>query len=98
MIGAAAFGSALGLIKYAEKFHFGAIRIPMMVLALCGSLFNLLALWRVRRLRGRSAAAWRQKPLAGKKRDSERLQLVLSVLTLALLAFEYYYHIKIGGS
>ncbi len=95
LIGAAAFGSALGLLKIADKIHFSAIRIPMMLLALLGSLFNLVAIWQVRRLRGRSASAWRQKSLSNKKRNSERLQLALSVLTLVLLAVEYYFHLKL---
>ncbi len=95
LIGAAAFGSALGLLKIADKLHFNAIRIPMMILALVGSLFNLLAIWQVRRLRGRSSSAWRQKSLSHKKVFSERLQLTLSILTLVLLAFEYYFHIKL---
>jgi len=95
LIGAAAFGPAVGLLKIADRFHYDAIRIPMMVLALAGALFNLVAIWQVRRLRGRSASAWRQKSLPGKKLVSERLQLALAVLTIVLLAVEYYYHIKL---
>jgi hypothetical protein len=95
LIGAAAFGSALGLLKIADKIHFKAIRIPMMLVALVGSLINLVAIWQVRRLRGRSASAWRQKPLTGKKLNAERLQLALSILTLVLLVFEYYFHINL---
>lgn len=95
LIGAAAFGSAVGVLKIADKLHVDAIRIPMMILALVGALFNLLALWQVRRLRARSASAWRQKPLSGKKQTSERLQLALSVLTLILLAVEHYFHLKL---
>jgi hypothetical protein len=98
LIGASAFGSAIGLLKIADRLHFNAIRIPMMLLALMGSLFNLLAIWQVRRLRGRSASTWRQKALSSKKLSSERLQLALSVLTLVLLAFEYYFHIKLGNA
>ncbi len=95
LIGAAAFGSALGLLKIADKIHFKAIRIPMMLVALVGSLINLVAIWQVRRLRGRSASAWRQKTLTGKKLNAERLQLALSILTLVLLVFEYYSHINL---
>ena len=95
LIGAAAFGSALGLLKIADKIHFKAIRIPMMLIALVGSLINLVAIWQVRRLRGRSASAWRQKTLTSKKLNAERLQLALSILTLVLLVFEYYFHIKL---
>jgi cytochrome bd-type quinol oxidase subunit 2 len=97
LIGAAAFGSALGLLKIADNLHIDAIRIPMMIVALVGAVFNLVALWQVRRLRARSASAWRQKSLSGKKLTSERLQLALSVLTLVLLAFEYYFHLKLKG-
>ena len=97
LIGAAAFGSAVGVLKLADHLHINAIRIPMMVLALVGALFNLVALWQVRRLRAHSASAWRQKSLSSTKQNSERLQLALSVLTLVLLAFEYYFHIKLNG-
>src|SRR5271165_3874399 len=86
LIGAAAFGSALGLLKIADNLHVDAIRIPMMIAAVLGALFNLVALWQVRRLRARSASAWRQKPLSNKKQTSESLQFTLSVLTLVLLA------------
>ena len=95
LIGAAAFGSAVGVLKIADTFHVGAIRIPMMLLALFGSLFNLLAVWQVRRLRARSASAWRRKSLSPKQINAERLQLALSVLTLLLLALELYYHHKL---
>lgn len=97
LIGAAAFGSAVGLLKIADKLHVDAIRIPMMGLALAGSLFNLVALWQVRRLRARSASAWRQKNISSKKLNSERWQFALSVLTLVLLVVEYYYHLKLKG-
>jgi hypothetical protein len=95
LIGAAALGSALGVLKLADKFHVNAIRIPMMILALLGSLFNLVAIWQVRRLRARSSSAWRQKSLSSTKLNSERLQLALSILTLVLLAVEYFFHIKL---
>ena len=97
LIGAAAFGSAVGLLKIADSFHINAIRIPMMIFALLGAVFNLAALWQVWRLRARSASAWRQKSPGSGKRRSEMLQLVLSLLTLLLLAVEYYYHLKLKG-
>jgi hypothetical protein len=96
-IGAAAFASALGIVKFADKLHFDAIRIPMMLIALVGSVLNLVALWQVWRLRRRSASAWRQKPASAKQRRSERLQLALSVGTLALLAVELWGHWKLFG-
>ena len=94
LIGAAAFGAAIGVMKFAENIHVDAVRIPMVVLALAGAVFNLVALWQVRRLRGRSASAWRQKAVSRSKFASERVQLALSVLTLILLAVESYYHLR----
>ena len=95
LIGAAAFALATGILGFADKhLHIDAIRVPMVLLALVGALFNLAALWQVRRLRARSASAWRQKPLSASKLNSERVQLVLSLLTLVVLAVEEWYHIK----
>ena len=98
ILGAAAFSSAVGVMKMGDKqVHFDAIRVPMMILALVGALFNLVALWQVRRLRARSASAWRQKPVSRARLNSEWLQFSLSILTLLLLAAEYWYHRKILG-
>jgi hypothetical protein len=97
LIGATAFASALGVVKLADKMHFAAIRIPMMLFALVGSVVNLVVLWQVWRLRRRSSSAWRQKPISPQKRRSEIFQLLLSVLTLFLLAAEYWAHLKLFG-
>ncbi|HET6928916.1 MAG TPA: hypothetical protein VFI45_01225 [Candidatus Acidoferrum sp.] len=95
LIGAAAFGAAIGVMKIADAhIHIDAVRIPMVILALAGSVFNLVALWQVRRLRGRAASAWRQKSISRSKFASERVQLALSVLTLILLGVESYYHFQ----
>src|SRR5512136_1715099 len=65
LIGAAAFGAAIGVMKIADAMiHIDAVRIPMVMFALVGAVFNLVALWQVRRLRGRSASAWRQKNIS----------------------------------
>jgi hypothetical protein len=74
------------------RFHTDAIRVPMMVVALLGSLLNLAILMHVRHLRSRPAAQWRQKPLSLKQKRTELAQLVLSVATLALIAVEEYFH------
>jgi hypothetical protein len=97
LIGATAFASALGVVKLGEKIHIAAIRIPMMLFALVGSVVNLVVLWQVWRLRRRSSSAWRQKPISPQKRRSEIFQLLLSVLTLSLLAAEYWAHLKLFG-
>jgi hypothetical protein len=92
LIGIGAFAAASGALKLAERMHIDAIRIPMMLLALVGSVLNLVVLWQVWRLRKRSASAWRQQPVSRRKKTSEFLQLTLSVLTLALLAAEFIAH------
>ena len=96
-IGATALASALGVVKRADKIHVAAIRIPMMLFALVGSVVNLLVLCQVWRLRSRSASAWRQKPVSPKKRRAEILQLLLSLVTLFLLGAEYWAHWKLFG-
>lgn len=96
LLGAAAFGAAIGVMKFADqKIHIDAVRIPMLMFALAGAVFNLVALWQVRRLRGRAASAWRQKTISRSKFASERVQLALSVLTLILLAVESFYHLRL---
>lgn len=97
LVGIGAVVLASGAWHLAEDVHVDAVRIPMMLVALVGSLLNLLALWQVRRLRGRSASAWRQQPLTPSKRRSEALQLALSVLTLVLLFAEEIAHFKLKG-
>jgi len=95
LLGAATFGAAIGVMKIAdERIHIDAVRIPMVMFALVGAVFNLMALWQVRRLRGRAASAWRQKAAPRSKFASEKVQLALSVLTLVLLAVESFYHLK----
>lgn len=97
LIGIGAVVLASGAWHLAEELHADAIRIPMMVIALGGALLNLLALWQVRRLRIRSASAWRQQPLTPAKRRSEAIQLAFSVLTLVLLFAEEIAHFKLKG-
>ncbi len=95
LVGAASLTAAFGAMKFLDHyFHVDSIRIPMVCLALFGSLANLVALWQVRRLRNRSASAWRQKPVSRKKLNSERLQFLLSIATLVMLAAESFYHFK----
>jgi len=92
LIGVGAFAAASGALKLADRMHVDAIRIPMMLLALAGSLLNLVVLWQVWRLRRRPASSWRQSAVPKQKLASEWLQFTLSVLTLFLLAAEFVAH------
>jgi hypothetical protein len=94
LIGVGAFTAATGALRIADRMHVSAIRIPMMLLALLGSVWNLVALWRVKSLRRRAASAWRQRPLTKQKKRSEFFQLAVAVVTLILLAAEAAAHYK----
>jgi membrane-associated protease RseP (regulator of RpoE activity) len=98
LVGISAAVLASSTWALAEHLHIAAIRIPMMFLALFGALLNLVALWQVRRLRRRSASAWRQQPLTPTQRRSESLQLALSLLTLVLLFAEWISHFRLFGT
>jgi hypothetical protein len=97
-IGLTALAAAAGVNAPARGFHADAIRIPMMVFALAGSLVNLYIVGRVRRLRANPASQWRQQPVPKKKLNSERLQIALSVITLLLLLAEWVTHPMIHGA
>ena len=97
LVGVGAFAAASGTLKLADRLHIDAIRIPMMLLALAGSLLNLVVLWQVWRLRRRPASAWRQTAVPKRKLASEWLQFTLSILTLVLLATEFVAHRMLHG-
>jgi hypothetical protein len=96
-IGLGSILTAGGIVPAMLKFHTDAIRIPMMIVALVGSIINLLALWQIKRLRNRPAAQWRRVPLSLKQRRAERLQFVLSIATLVLLGIEFFLHRTLHG-
>lgn len=72
--------------------HRDSIRIPMLIIAVAGAVVNLAVLWWVRRLRNRPEAQWRRKELSRKQRFSERLQVVMAILTLLLVGLEVWTH------
>ena len=98
LIGIGAFAAATGVLKMADRMHIDAVRIPMMGLALVGSLVNLAALWRVWSLRRRPASTWRQAQVPKKKLASEWLQFSLAILTLCLLTAEFFAHRSLFGN
>jgi hypothetical protein len=80
-----------------DRFHADALRVPMICLALVGSLLNLAVVAQIRRLRRRPASQWRQRPPTPRKLHMERLQIVLSAATLALIAVEEILHYHYCG-
>ena len=98
LVGIGALVLASSAWHLAERLHVNSIRVPMMLLALTGSLFNLAAIWQVRRLRARPASAWRQQPLTPAQGRSESLQIFLSLTTLVLLIAECIAHYNLKGT
>jgi hypothetical protein len=84
--------ATFGIHAPAHGFHRDAIRIPMMIAALAGSGINLYVIWRIRMLRARPSSQWRVQPVTPKQRRSELFQILLSIITLVLLAAEWITH------
>ena len=78
--------------------HAERIRVPMLILAVLGSVVNLYVLWRIWSLRSRPASQWRTQPVTAKQRRAESFQFVISVLTLALVITESIFHHQLHGS
>lgn len=76
----------------ATGFHQDAIRLPMMVLAVIGSGANLYLIWRLRSLRNRPSAQWRQQSIRRRRLWGERVQITLAVVTLFLVLAEFLAH------
>ena len=92
IIGLGALAAAAGLNRPASGFHADAIRIPMIAIALIGSFVNLYVIWRIRSLRSRPSSQWRTTPVTPKQKRAEAFQIVLAVLTLALVLAEWITH------
>ena len=91
-IGLTALAAAGGVYAPARGFHQDAIRIPMLTLAALGALINLAVLAWIWRLRSRPSAQWRRRELTPRQKRSERLQVILSIVTLILVGLEVWTH------
>ena len=91
--GLGSFAAAIGLTRLTGSFHDDLIRIPMMVLALAGSLFTLYIVRRARVLRARPASQWRIRPLTPKEKRKETFQIAISTLTILLIVAEAVTHV-----
>jgi Co/Zn/Cd efflux system component len=92
LIGLSALAAAAGLNRPASGYHADAIRIPMMAIAVIGSVVNLYVIWRMRSLRHRPAAQWRAQPVNAKQKRMESFQIALAILSLVLVALEWWTH------
>jgi heme/copper-type cytochrome/quinol oxidase subunit 2 len=91
-IGLSALAAASGVYAPARGFHQDAIRIPMLIIAAIGALVNLAVIAWIRRLRSRPSAQWRRREPTAKEKRSERLQIILAVVTLILVGLETWTH------
>jgi hypothetical protein len=91
-IGLTALAAASGIYAPATGWHQDAIRIPMLAVATVGAVVNLAVLWWIRHLRARPSAQWRKRELTVKEKRSERLQIVLAIVTLILVGLETWTH------
>lgn len=91
-IGLTALAAASGIYAPATGWHQDAIRIPMLAVATVGAVVNLAVLWWIRHLRARPEAEWRKRALSAKEKRSERLQIVLAIVTLVLVGLEMWTH------
>ena len=97
VIGLGALAAAAGLHRPAGGFHADRIRIPMMIVAVGGSLVNLYVLWRIRSLRAKPSSQWRSRPVTIRQRRGETIQIALAIVTLLLVAAEYATHLILHG-
>jgi len=91
-IGLSALAAASGVYAPAEGWHQDWIRIPMLILAAVGAVLNLAVIVWIRRLRSRPSAQWRRRAQTPKEKRSERLQIILAVVTLILVGLETWTH------
>ncbi|MBS1802906.1 MAG: hypothetical protein JST28_06035 [Acidobacteria bacterium] len=91
-IGLSALAAASGIYAPAKGWHQDAIRIPMLIVATAGAVLNLAVIAWMRHLRNRPAAQWRRRERTAKERRSERLQIILAVVTLVLVGLETWTH------
>ena len=98
LIGLGSLAAASFIPGFIFSIHTDKIRIPMMVVAVLGSVLNLYVVWRIRSLRARPASQWRAQPVTAKQRRSETIQIALSILTLLLVVTEILTHHALHGS
>ena len=98
LIGLTSLAATSVLPEFLLAIHAERIRVPMMAVAVFGSLVNLYVLWRIRSLRSRPASRWRVGPITAKQHRSELFQIALSILTVALVVTESLAHHHLHGS
>jgi len=95
-IGVGSLALSAEVTAFLDGLHASWLRIPMIGLALLGTGLNLISILQIRRLRARPASQWRQAPVPAGKLRMERWQIALSLITLALIALEEGFHLRLS--
>ena len=98
VIGISSLAFAVSGVKILASLHGNAIRVPMELLAVAGSVINLYVIWRIRSLRTRPSSQWRVAPIPSATKRAELLQMALAILTLLLVATEWTIHFSLHRS
>jgi len=98
LIGIGSLAAATTGVRLLASIHGEAIRIPMEIVAVGGSVINLYAIWRVRSLRAKASSQWRMGQVPAKTIRAEWVQIALAILTLGLVVVEWGIHIHLHGS
>jgi hypothetical protein len=98
LLGIGSLAAAATGVRFVDSIHGEAIRIPMEIFAVAGSVINLYAIWRVRSLRARPSSQWRMAPVSADKRRAESIQMAVAIVTLLLVAIEWTFHIYLHHS
>jgi hypothetical protein len=98
LIGLSALAAASGLNRPSSGFHADVIRVPMMIVAVAGSLINLYVIWRIRSLRARPSSQWRMAATPKGKIRAENFQIALAILTLILVIAEEATHLIVHNA
>lgn len=92
LVGVSSLVLSTGAVAMLDHLHADWLRVPMICLATIGAVLNVAAILQLRALRRRPASQWRLSPPTPHKLRMERLQLILSWLTLVLVVMEESFH------
>jgi len=88
---------AAGAVSALHSMHSVWLRYPLLLFAAIGALLALFSQINAWILRNDPAAAWRRRPLTGAQKRRSAMIFATSVITLALIASEFWAHWHFHG-
>ena len=98
LIGIGSLAAATTGMNLLASIHGGAIRIPMEIVAVAGSVINLLCDMARKVVARPTFFSMASRSSASNTRRAEWIQVALAILTLVLVAIEWVIHIRLRGS